>query len=97
MDLGKVRDVATIKLNGKELGTLWIAPYRVDISNAAKLGSNTLEIEVINPWNNRLVGDSELPAEKRLTSIFLNTIKPKSPLQSAGLLGPVTLQKEGWC
>jgi len=93
LDLGKVRDVATIKLNGKELGTLWIAPYRVDISKAAKLGSNTLEIEVINPWNNRLVGDSELPAEKRLTSIFLNTIKPKSPLQSAGLLGPVTLQK----
>jgi hypothetical protein len=92
LDLGKVRDVATIKLNGKELGTLWITPYRLDISKAAKLGSNTLEIEVINPWNNRLIGDSELPVEKRLTSISLNTLKPKSPLQSAGLMGPVTLQ-----
>jgi hypothetical protein len=79
-------------LNGKNLGTLWTPPWRIDITGAAKAGSNRLEIAVINPWNNRLVGDDKLPAEKRLTSISLNTITPKTPLLPAGLIGPVSLE-----
>jgi hypothetical protein len=92
LDLGKVCDVATVRLNGKELGTLWTPPWSVDISAAAKVGSNSLEITIVNPWNNRLVGDANLPAERRLTSLTAQTIKPNTPLQSAGLLGPVTVQ-----
>lgn len=92
IDLGQVRDVATVRLNGRELGTLWTAPWRVNVAGAAKAGSNRLEIEIVNPWNNRLVGDSAKPAAQRLTSISLNTIRPKTQLLPAGLLGPVTLQ-----
>jgi hypothetical protein len=92
LDLGKVCDVATVRLNGKELGTLWTPPWSVDISAAAKVGSNSLEIAVVNPWNNRLVGDANLPAERRLTSLSASTVKPGAPLQSAGLLGPVMVQ-----
>lgn len=92
LDLGDVRDVAVVRLNGKELGTLWTAPWAVDISSAAKAGANTLEVTVINPWNNRLVGDSKLPIAERRTSLSLQTVHPKTPLQSAGLLGPVTVQ-----
>jgi hypothetical protein len=92
LDLGKVCDVATVRLNGKELATLWTPPWTVDISTAAKVGSNALEIAVINPWNNRLVGDSRLPVEHRLTSLSLPTVKTNAPLRAAGLLGPVTVQ-----
>jgi hypothetical protein len=92
LDLGKVCDVATVRLNGQDLGTLWTAPWTVDISAAATVGSNFLEIAVINPWNNRLVGDSKLPVERRLTSLSLPTVKTNAPLRAAGLLGPVTVQ-----
>jgi len=87
-----VRDMASVRLNGKDLGTLWTPPWQVDITSAAKAGANTLEISVVNPWNNRLVGDASLPPEKRRTSLSLATIKPKTPLRSAGLLGPVSLK-----
>ena len=92
LDLGEVRDLATVRLNGRELGTLWTAPWRVNIAAAARMGANTLEIAVVNPWNNRLVGDHPLLTEKRLTSLSLSTLKPNAPLQPAGLLGPVTLR-----
>ena len=92
LDLGEVRDLATVRVNGQELGTLWAAPWRLNISAAARAGRNTLEITVVNPWNNRLVGDSRLPVSQRRTSLSLATIKPNAPLQSAGLLGPVTVE-----
>jgi len=95
LDLGAVRDVAVVRLNGKDLGTVWTAPWRVDISSAAKVGRNSLEITIVNPWNNRLVGDARLPVEQRRTSLSLQTVKPDAPLQSAGLLGPVTVQSVG--
>ncbi len=91
LDLGKVHDLATVRLNGKDLGTIWTAPWQVDISSAIKTGANTLEIMVTNPWNNRLVGDHKLPAEQRLTSISLGTIGDTTPLLPAGLLGPVSI------
>jgi len=92
LDLGKVCDVATVRLNGQDLGTVWIAPWSVDISSSVKAGNNSLEVTVVNPWNNRLVGDAKLPVEQRLTSLSLQTVKPGAPLLPAGLLGPVTLQ-----
>ena len=92
LDLGAVRDVAVVRVNGREVGTLWIAPWQVDVSTVLKPGANTLEIEVINPWNNRLVGDlALLPAERR-TFLSLATVKANAPLLPAGLLGPVTLR-----
>ncbi len=92
LDLGAVRDVAVVRVNGKDLGTLWTAPWRVDISAAAHVGSNSVEITVVNPWNNRLVGDAKLPVAERRTSLSMPTVTAKTPLQSAGLLGPVRVQ-----
>ncbi len=61
MDLGVVKDMARVKLNGEDLGVVWCAPWRIDISSALKEGENELEIEVANRWINRLLGDSQDP------------------------------------
>jgi hypothetical protein len=61
LDLGTVHDMARIKLNGKDLGVVWCAPWRIEISDAVKNKGNTLEIEVANRWPNRLLGDQQAP------------------------------------
>jgi hypothetical protein len=60
LDLGKVKVIATVKLNGKDLGILWKSPYRVDVTGILKAGDNALEIGVTNLWINRMIGDEEL-------------------------------------
>jgi hypothetical protein len=92
LDLGSVKELARVKLNGKDLGVLWKPPYRMDIHSVAKAGENTLEIEITNLWPNRLIGDSGLSKEKQLTTVNWNPYKPDSPLLQSGLIGPVTLQ-----
>jgi hypothetical protein len=89
VDLGTVKETARVKLNGKDLGVVWCAPWRVEITGAVKPGDNALEIEVVNLWPNRLVGDGKLPVEQRRTRT--NVGAPSAPLPS-GLLGPVTIQ-----
>ncbi|MBT4398203.1 MAG: glycosyl hydrolase [Bacteroidetes bacterium] len=59
IDLGVINDMAGVKLNGKDIGVIWCAPWRIDISDALKEGENKLEIEVANRWINRLLGDRQ--------------------------------------
>jgi hypothetical protein len=63
LDLGEVKNLARVKLNGRDLGILWKPPFRVDIASAAKPGTNHLEISVVNLWPNRLIGDEQLPED----------------------------------
>jgi hypothetical protein len=61
LDLGVVKNLARVKLNGKDLGVVWTAPWRVAIPDVLKKKGNLLEIEVANLWANRLIGDEALP------------------------------------
>jgi hypothetical protein len=61
LDLGNVKNMARITLNGKDLGIVWTAPWHVDISGAVQAKNNDLKIEVINLWPNRLIGDEKKP------------------------------------
>ncbi|MCC7229709.1 MAG: hypothetical protein IT203_04895, partial [Fimbriimonadaceae bacterium] len=63
LDLGKVKNFATVRLNGKELPVLWMEPFALDVTDAVKVGENKLEIKITNLWPNRIIGDEQLPAD----------------------------------
>jgi alpha-L-rhamnosidase len=88
IDLGVVDGLATININGMKLETLWRYPYRSEVSGHVKKGVNKLEVEVVNCWWNRLIGDQQ-PGAKPLTKTAFTGWKATSPLQPSGLKGPV--------
>jgi hypothetical protein len=90
LDLGKVGELAEVTINGKVVGTAWHAPFRIDISRAAKPGKNRLEVTVANLWVNRLVGDAQ-PGAQKVTWTSMPTYSKDAPLRPSGLIGPVTL------
>ena len=95
LDLGEVHEVATVRLNGHDLGVVWTKPPQVDITSAVKARDNDLEVTVVNLWPNRLKGDELLPKAARFTETNMRKFGAASPLLPSGLLGPVTLDTVG--
>ncbi|MET0180993.1 MAG: glycosyl hydrolase, partial [Novosphingobium sp.] len=93
LDLGEVREVAEVVVNGKRAGTVWHAPYRLDISRLVKARGNRVEVRVANLWVNRLIGDAQ-PGATPVAWTGLQAYKPDSPLRRSGLIGPVRLLGE---
>ncbi len=104
LQLGDVKHVARVRINGTDLGVIWTSPWQVDLSGRLQEGENRLEIDVTNLWVNRLIGDAALPEDQRRTktNIYLQrgdrTVKPyqgygsTDPLVPSGLLGPVRIE-----
>jgi hypothetical protein len=102
LDLGSVRDLAEVLVNGKSAGIVWTPPYTVDVTDALKAGANQIEIRVTNEWTNRIAGDRAVPDQR----VFPAPPGParggggggggfgRAPAEPppSGLLGPVTLQ-----
>jgi len=88
LDLGSVKNLAEIDLNGRKLGVLWHAPFRADVTGAVHPGTNQLEIRVTNTWVNRLIGDKQRNTPRHAFTTF-NPYQASSPLLESGLLGPV--------
>lgn len=95
LELGDVKNVAAVRLNGKKLGVLWCAPWRVDITDAVHSKGNILEVEVVNLWCNRVVHDLSLPVEQRLTKTHetfrFDMLNVHTPILESGLIGPVKI------
>lgn len=94
LELGAVKDLAEVFVNGKRIGALWKPPYQIDVTDALAPGSNQLEIKVTNQWTNRLAGDRAVEPEQRVLSQSVpRRIRygRSRPMQPAGLLGPVKL------
>lgn len=92
IELGSVKDVgiARVRLNGTDLGVVWRPPFRVAIGDAIKQGENQLQIEVVNSWRNRLIGDRALPPDERVTRTNIR-VQENWRLEPSGLLGPVRI------
>jgi hypothetical protein len=65
LDLGDLRNIAEVKLNGNALGILWQPPYRLDITEAIRAEENVLEVKIVNLWLNRVIGDEQLPDDRK--------------------------------
>jgi hypothetical protein len=91
IEFDSVFNIATIKVNDINCGTLWTAPYQLDISKALKQGENKIEIAVTNTWHNRLIGDNLLPPEKRTTWTTAQFRLKDKPLLRAGIIGKVNI------
>lgn len=102
LQLENVKDVgiATVRFNGKDKGIVWTKPFRVEITEELQDGENSMEIEVVNSWYNRVAGDEMSSGTKKYSQTnvvlghdFAGRPLQEIPLEPSGLLGPVTIKK----
>jgi alpha-L-rhamnosidase/F5/8 type C domain len=91
IDLGDVKNIAEVSVNGKPLGIVWKTPFRVDATSAIEVGKNQVEIKVTNGWANRIIGDRQPNAANNYTFTSPKFYKADSALWPSGLLGPVQI------
>jgi hypothetical protein len=91
LNLGEVKNIAEVIVNGKSVGVLWKKPFRINVSGALKSGDNTLEIKVTNLWVNRLIGDQQPGMDKKISYTTMPFYQANAALLPAGLLGPVKI------
>ena len=91
VDLGDLTAMGKVYINDEYAGGVWTYPYSVNITPFIKEGSNKIEIEIVNNWMNRIIGDMNLPEDKRTTWCFVNPYNQDSRLQPSGLFGPVKI------
>ena len=89
LDLGEVKNMAEVIVNGKNVGTVWKKPFRIDITEALKAGRNSVQVKVTNLWVNRLIGDAQPDVTSKITFTTMPFYRPDSPLLPSGLIGPV--------
>ena len=105
LQLGKVGCIARVRLNGSDQGVVWTAPWKLDLTGAARSGVNLLEIDVANVWQNRLIGDAGLPEDQRRTNTNVilergertrryrcSSVNSIDELTPSGLIGPVRIE-----
>jgi len=91
LDLGSVKNLVEVVVNGKSMGIVWKTPFRVNVTKALKQGDNVLELKVTNLWVNRLIGDMQPGTKTKITYTTQSFYQPESPLLPSGLLGPVKI------
>lgn len=92
LNLNDVSVMAKVRINGAVAGGVWTTPWKVDITGMLVPGLNRIEVDVVNTWVNRLIGESFLQAEEKTAWTPNNPWNQESELQKSGLIGPVTLE-----
>lgn len=92
LNLNRVGAMAKIHINGRYAGGVWTTPYKLDVTGLVQKGINEIEVEVVNTWVNRLVGDMRLPSSQWDVYCFVNHHNPNTQPPASGLMGPVTLE-----
>jgi hypothetical protein len=92
LNLGDVREIASVRVNGAEAGTVWRKPFLVRVDRQLHAGDNVVEIRVTNLWPNRIIGDLQPSAGVQFTHTNIRAYTKDSPLLPSGLLTPVLLQ-----
>lgn len=83
-----VQETARISVNGADCGIVWTPPYRVNITRYVKPGTNNITVQVINTWNNRIVGDLSNPDGQTYTRTNAKYKFAENPiLLKSGLIG----------
>lgn len=90
IDLGEVKNIAEVFVNGKNVGTVWKKPFKLDISQAIKADQNTIEVKVTNTWVNRLIGDAQ-PNAVKTTFTTMPFYRGQEPLLPSGMLSEVKI------
>ncbi len=93
IDLGDVKDMAEVFVNGKSMGIVWKEPFKLNITEALVSGENELDIQITNLWVNRLIGDQQPDTKEKITFVSNPFYKADSPLKTSGLMGPVKLMR----
>lgn len=93
LNLGEVKNLAEIYVNGQKVTTLWKQPFVTDISAFVHAGTNQIEVKIINSWVNRLIGDAQKGAKKITYLSMPMMIQAGMPTETSGLLGPVTYER----
>ena len=91
IDLGEVKNLAEVIINGKSQGIVWKKPFKVELKDALKIGENSIEIKVTNLWVNRLIGDQQPDVKTKITYTTMPFYKTDSKLLPSGLMSPVKL------
>jgi hypothetical protein len=87
LNLGKVCEIAEVKINGKEVGVRWYGRKIFDVGKYLHAGDNQLEVKVTTLMNNYM----QTLKDSKVAQSFV--IKRKRPLCSLGILGPVVLYR----
>ncbi|HVX51249.1 MAG TPA: glycosyl hydrolase [Chitinophagaceae bacterium] len=95
LDLGDVKNIAEVLVNGKSAGIVWKKPFRVNLTGLLKPGDNTIQVKVTNLWVNRLIGDAQPGVTNKITYTTMPFYQANSKLLPSGLLGPVVVEAEG--
>jgi hypothetical protein len=91
IDLGDVKNIAEVIINGKNVGTAWKKPFKLDISEAIKAGENTIRVKVTNLWVNRLIGDAQADMKTKTTFTTMPFYRGQEPLLPSGLISEVKI------
>lgn len=89
IDLGDVKNIAELIVNGQNVGTVWKKPFKIDISEALKAGDNSIQVKVTNTWVNRLIGDAQPDVKVKTTFTTMPFYRANSPLLPSGMIGEV--------